>query len=285
MRQSEELNAVLGSAWPCSTPRTWSPTSGRCPPTCALCAPWLDPADVRRLQREHPRRWTTSDLPLLDAVRLRVGDPEAARRERRRTAVLAAERAEMADVVDHLIASDDSEMLVMSMLRLDDAQSVIVDDSAVEVPDPDLLAGPFAHVVVDEAQELTDAEWQMLLQRCPSRSFTVVGRPRAGAARLHRVVAGAAGTGRAGAGLPGLAHDQLPHAGAGDGRGRAGDPRRAARRQRADARSAAATGRWCTARWPTCTSIVDDWLAAHADGIACVIGDPAFARAGRGSAR
>jgi DNA helicase IV len=28
---------------------------------------------------------------------------------------------------------------------------------------------------VDEAQELTDAEWQMLLLRCPSRSFTVVG--------------------------------------------------------------------------------------------------------------
>ena len=29
--------------------------------------------------------------------------------------------------------------------------------------------------MVDEAQELTDAEWQMLLQRCPSRSFTIVG--------------------------------------------------------------------------------------------------------------
>jgi superfamily I DNA/RNA helicase len=40
---------------------------------------------------------------------------------------------------------------------------------------PRLLAGPFAHIVVDEAQELTDAEWQMLLLRCPSRSFTIVG--------------------------------------------------------------------------------------------------------------
>ena len=29
--------------------------------------------------------------------------------------------------------------------------------------------------MVDEAQELTDAEWQMLLLRCPSRSFTIVG--------------------------------------------------------------------------------------------------------------
>ena len=40
---------------------------------------------------------------------------------------------------------------------------------------PRLLAGPFAHIVVDETQELTDAEWQMLLLRCPSRSFTIVG--------------------------------------------------------------------------------------------------------------
>ncbi len=87
----------------------------------------------------------------------------------------ARERQEMADVVDHLIAIDDSEMKLMSMLRGDDLQAALVDQASVEVPDPDVLAGPFAHVVVDEAQELTDAEWQMLLLRCPSRSFTVVG--------------------------------------------------------------------------------------------------------------
>jgi superfamily I DNA/RNA helicase len=50
-----------------------------------------------------------------------------------------------------------------------------VDESVVPVAEPDVLAGPFAHIVVDEAQELSDAEWQMLLLRCPSRSFTVVG--------------------------------------------------------------------------------------------------------------
>ncbi len=51
----------------------------------------------------------------------------------------------------------------------------LVDESGLPTPDPDQLAGPFAHVIVDEAQELTDAQWQMLLARCPSRSFTVVG--------------------------------------------------------------------------------------------------------------
>ncbi len=78
-------------------------------------------------------------------------------------------------VVDDLIAADDSEMLVMSMLRGQDAKNNLVNEAALPSADPDLLAGPFAHIVVDEAQELTDAEWQMLLLRCPSRSFTIVG--------------------------------------------------------------------------------------------------------------
>jgi len=33
----------------------------------------------------------------------------------------------------------------------------------------------YGHVVVDEAQELSSMAWRMLLRRCPSRSFTIVG--------------------------------------------------------------------------------------------------------------
>ncbi|MET8851864.1 UvrD-helicase domain-containing protein [Amycolatopsis sp. NPDC004625] len=33
----------------------------------------------------------------------------------------------------------------------------------------------FGHVVADEAQELSEMDWRMLLRRCPSRSMTVVG--------------------------------------------------------------------------------------------------------------
>ena len=54
-------------------------------------------------------------------------------------------------------------------------RDTLLDRDAVASTSPDLLAGPFAHIVVDEAQELTDAEWGMLLSRCPSRSFTIVG--------------------------------------------------------------------------------------------------------------
>jgi hypothetical protein len=139
------------------------------------CAPWLTPDEVRLLQRADPQAWTVADLPILDAARHRLGDPEAFRRNRQRDAALAAEREEMDRVVDDLISSDDSEMLVMSMLRGQDLRGALVDEAAHRAVDPDVLAGPFAHIVVDEAQELTDAQWQMLLQRCPSRSFTIVG--------------------------------------------------------------------------------------------------------------
>ena len=85
-------------------------------------------------------------------------------------------------VIDDLIASDtyaDGEGL-MTQLRQQDLQEMLVDEAALPAVDPtrvnqDALAGPFAHIVVDEAQELTDAQWRMLLLRCPSRSFTIVG--------------------------------------------------------------------------------------------------------------
>ena len=68
---------------------------------------------------------------------------------------------------------------------------------------PRLLAGPFAHIVVDEAQELTDAEWQMLLLRCPSRSFTIVGdRVQARHGSRSRGRNGSSGSGSTGSTWP-----------------------------------------------------------------------------------
>jgi superfamily I DNA/RNA helicase len=142
-----------------------------------MCAPWLGPDGVKKLQRQDPQAWTASDLPLLDAARQRLGDPEVSRRKRRHDAAVADERERMTRVVDDLIAVADDEYGagLVTMLRGEDFQDALVDETALPTTDPDRLAGPFAHIVVDEAQELTDAEWQMLLMRCPSRSFTIVG--------------------------------------------------------------------------------------------------------------
>ena len=175
IRQNSELLEAFNRAWPLIEAADLVGDLWSVPAYLRMCAPWLTPEEVRSLQRSDPQAWTLSDLPLLDAARRRLGDPEASRRRRRRQAAAAAEHAEMDRVVDHLIANDDSEMQVMSMLRGEDFHGSLVDDDALGLVEPDRLEGPFAHIVVDEAQELTDAEWQMLLARCPSRSLTVVG--------------------------------------------------------------------------------------------------------------
>jgi DNA helicase IV len=173
--RNRELLGTFNRAWPLLEATDVVGDLWSVPAYLRTCAPWLRPEDIRKLQREDAQAWTTSDLPLLDAARHRLGDPETSRRRRRQEATVAVERARMADVIDRLIEADDSELLLMTTLRHQDLQDALVDEAALPTADPDLLAGPFAHIVVDEAQELTDAEWQMLLHRCPSRSFTIVG--------------------------------------------------------------------------------------------------------------
>ena len=229
------------------------------------------------MQRGDAQAWTVSDLPLLDAARQRLGDPEVSRRRRRHAAARAAEREQMDMVVDDLreVRGDEYGAGLVSMLRGEDFEDALVDESGQPGVEPDLLAGPFAHIVVDEAQELTDAEWQMLLSRCPTGSFTIVGDraqarhgfteswrerlERIGLNRINHaslsinyrtpteVMAEAEPVIRAvvpdanvptsirGSGLP------VDHGSASD-----------------------------------LDEIVDTWLAAHVDGIACVIGDPTF---------
>ena len=71
----------------CSRPPTSSATCGRCRRTCAGARRGSTATEVRALQRDDPQAWTVSDLPLLDAARQRLGDPEAARRQRRQRRV------------------------------------------------------------------------------------------------------------------------------------------------------------------------------------------------------
>jgi DNA helicase IV len=175
LAQNRELVTAFNRAWPLVDAPDLVADLWSVPAYLRRCAPWLSTEEIRWLQRTDARAWTLSDLPLLDAARQRLGDPETSRRRRRAEAAAAAERERMSSVIDELIATDDSELLLMTTLRHSDLREALVDQAALPTAEPDRLAGPFAHVVVDEAQELTDAEWQMLRLRCPSGSFTIVG--------------------------------------------------------------------------------------------------------------
>ncbi|MFC8915325.1 RNA polymerase recycling motor ATPase HelR [Streptomyces sp. NPDC057116] len=282
-----ELVGALDRAWPLLEAADLVGDLWSVPAYLRMCAPWLTPDEVRTLRRADARAWTVSDLPLLDAARQRLGDPEASRRRRRQEAVLAAQRDRMAQVVDNLIEAasvsgadgDDGEGLV-TMLRGQDARVSLVDESELPTADPDLLAGPFAHVVVDEAQELTDAEWQMLLLRCPSRSFTIVGdraQARNGFTESWRERLGRVGFDRVEVASLSVNY-------------------RTPREVMAEAEPAIRAGLpdanvpvsvrgsgipVVHGRVADLDAVLGAWLAAHDDGTACVIGDPSFRETAR----
>jgi hypothetical protein len=270
-----ELVDAFGRAWPLIDPTDLVGDLWSVPAYLRRCAPWLSPDDVGRLQRADPQAWTSADLPLLDAARRRLGDPAASRRRGRQRAVAAAEREQLDQVVEHLVASDDSEMLLMSMLRGDDLRGVLADEESVESSDADPLARPFAHIVVDEAQELTDAEWQMVLARCPSRSLTIVG-DRA-QARHGFTESWQQRLGRVGVGQINLATLTINYRTPTEVMAEAEPVIRTAIPDATVPTSIRASGipvhHGSTAQL---RPIVDDWLLTHPDGVGAVIGDPTF---------
>ena len=271
------LRAALNRAWPLLWPADLVGDLWSVPAYLRRCAPWLSRDDVARLQRDDAQAWTVADLPLLDAARHRLGDPEAAGRERRRSAAAAAERERMSRVVDDLIEAADDEYGVglVSMLRGEDFTEALVDEAALPGAEPDQLAGPFAHVVVDEAQELTDAEWQMLLSRCPSRSFTVVG-DRA-QARHGFTQSWPERLERAGLGQITVASLSVNYRTPAEVMAEAEPVIRAVLPDANVPASIRRTG--IPVRYGPATdldTVVDGWLAAHQDGVACVIGAPGY---------
>ncbi|MDT4894249.1 MAG: hypothetical protein QOE97_3284, partial [Pseudonocardiales bacterium] len=273
--QNKQLLTTFNRAWPLLEAADLVGDLWSVPAYLRKCAPWLRSDDVRQLRRDDAQAWTVSDLPLLDAARQRLGDPEASRRQRRHNASVAAEREHMAKVVDDLLEADDDGEGAVTMLRGQDLQDSLVDETALLGTDPDLLAGPFAHVVVDEAQELTDAEWQMLLLRCPSRSFTIVG-DRA-QARHGFTESWQERLGRIGLDRINLASLSINYR----------TPQEIMAEAEPVIRAVLPDANVPTSIRSTDVpvvhgsaselgSILDTWRAAHADGIACVIGDRTF---------
>ena len=124
--------------------------------------------------------WTVSDVPLLDELVDLLGPDrradQSAERERRAEAEYAAgvldimiSREDLMDDEDHLLAQD--------MLYAEDLADRFVERDTRELAERAAADRDwtYRHVVVDEAQELSEMDWRVLMRRCPSRSFTVVG--------------------------------------------------------------------------------------------------------------
>ncbi len=131
------------------------------------CATRLSVAERDLLFRNADAPLTDADIPLIDEAAELLGDlPQAAAAKDDRKAELRYAKEVLANV--------GGDGLVTAEMLADRMQAPTLRRSVAERASED-RSWTYGHVVVDEAQELSPMAWRMLLRRCPSRSFTIVG--------------------------------------------------------------------------------------------------------------
>ncbi len=194
LTEHEDFAAALDGLWPLLSPEQ------------LLGALYLSPARLDAagadlaLFRAKGADWTVSDVPLLDELHELLGDDgsadRAAEQERREEEEYAAgvldvieiNHDDLMDDEDHLVATDLIDAVELAG-RFEERDARDVADRAAADRE-----WAYGHIVVDEAQELSEMDWRVLMRRCPSRSFTVVGdlaqrRSAAGATSWNAMLA------------------------------------------------------------------------------------------------
>ena len=169
------VRVQLENLWPALTPRRLLDELFADQARLTAAAPALTAAERAALLRE-PGGWSSADVPLLDEAAELLGRDERA--ERARSDRAHAQRIAYAQgVLDIAAGSSDEETAASGFL---DAAALA---ARHEAPDHRTVAEraaadrtwTFGHVIVDEAQELSEMAWRLLARRCPARSMTIVG--------------------------------------------------------------------------------------------------------------
>lgn len=175
---SPALADALDRLWPMLTPRRLLADLLGSRERLETAAAVLPTADRKALYRPDGAAWTVSDVALLDEAVDMLGSDgtEDAAEERR-----AAERLDYAEgVLEILDTEEDPDEEVLRAVDL------MAADALAERQEERDLRGlaeraaadrnwTYGHVVVDEAQELSEMDWRALMRRCPTKSMTIVG--------------------------------------------------------------------------------------------------------------
>jgi DNA helicase IV len=176
---------ALDVLWPVLTPQQLLTDLFCSPERIASAASQLSPAEQRLLRREPGGGWASSDVPLLDEAMELLGDDE-----RRAQALVDREHRERIryaqGVLDLAYGSRPTDLEVgeeAEILTVSDVADATYLAERYEEPDyrsPAERAAAdrtwtFGHIIVDEAQELSEMAWRLLMRRCPVRSMTIVG--------------------------------------------------------------------------------------------------------------
>lgn len=137
-------------------------------------APELTQRERALLYREPGAGWTVADVAILDELAEYLGPFDSEIDMRRRRTQLA-EDAEIERYAREAIAGMglgggivNSQMLADRM-KVNTGPETLADRAASD------RTWTYGHVVVDEAQELSPMQWEMIIRRNPSRSMTIVG--------------------------------------------------------------------------------------------------------------
>jgi DNA helicase IV len=169
------VRTALDALWPFLTPQRL--VAGLLAEEGALCAaaPGFTSAERAAVLRPgHPDSWTVADVPLLDEAAHLLGTDDTAEKRRRR----AAERERRAEEryarevleITGLSGQGFVDAATLADWNRDPGQQLTTAERAWADPN-----WAYGHVIVDEAQELSEMAWRMVMRRIPTRSLTVVG--------------------------------------------------------------------------------------------------------------
>ncbi|MFF3291557.1 HelD family protein [Streptomyces sp. NPDC003023] len=178
---SADVHAAIATLWPPLTPQEFVADF--------LAEPAHLPEEEAALLRRGTGPWTAADVPLLDEVAELLGEDDSAALARAE-AERARQIAYAQGVLDVSYASrtyefedkhdEESEVLaahdIIDAERMAERQEEADHRSAAERAAAD-RTWAFGHIIVDEAQELSQMAWRLLMRRCPTRSMTLVGDP------------------------------------------------------------------------------------------------------------
>jgi len=179
LRRDPEVRALVERLWPILTPQQLLADLFASAERLAAAAPGLTTAERASLVREPARDWTPADVPLLDeAAELLGEDDRAARRaEQRRRREQVAYAGGVLDIISR--DEDDDPDILMGADLVDASKLAERYEDEVGLTAAERAAGDrtwaFGHIIVDEAQELSEMAWRLLMRRCPARSMTIVG--------------------------------------------------------------------------------------------------------------
>ena len=172
LRSTREVRIALNLAWMPLTPAGLLEDLWAKPYRLAEAAPGLSPAERALLERPTGSPWTVSDIPLLDEAAELLGEDDQASRAHSQAA--SAQRAADLDYARQVLDGSGSSAIVTAEMLADRFTTGGSSLTTAERAEGD-RSWTYAHVVIDEAQELSAMAWRMLLRRCPTQSMTIVG--------------------------------------------------------------------------------------------------------------